>query len=361
MRVIYLINSLKNGGPVNMLYTLVKYITKDVDRVIVIALKPAPENNMRDFSDLNCKVIVLPRNSLKETVNQVQKIISDEQADIVHSHGGVADMVNSHLLGNHMSFSTVHCDPDADFSMKLGKVRGWLKATAFIHTMKKIQYPVACSETVANKLYEKRKVKIGFVRNGIDLEKITQGLSNVSRQSLGITENAIVLVFCGYLSKRKNVKFICDAFKNVERHDINLIVLGDGEQLEYVKDCSKVDNRIKAIGRISNVYDYLQISDIFVSASLSEGLPLAVMEGMACGLPALLSDIDSHMEIKCCCTEGIDLFGLNDSCELGNLINNLNKDVIKVKGSFAKKNILNYLNADRMGKDYYKLYRELVN
>jgi len=76
-----------------------------------------------------------------------------------------------------------------------------------------------------------------------------------------------------------------------------LVVLSDGA-LE--QDCRKeIQNQrnIKLVGRVPDVLRYLQASDFFISTSLAEGLPNAVLEAMACGLPVLLSDIPPHREI----------------------------------------------------------------
>lgn len=356
MKIIYIINSLKNGGPVNMLYTLVKNLDADLCDILVVALKDAYVSNTRNFSSLRCKVIVLDGGSVSHSINKVQSIINAEKPDIVHSHGGVADVVNSHLRGTHKCFSTVHCDPDEDFSMKLGKIKGWIKATAFINTLKKIEYPIACSETVSKKILKKRGIQIGYIRNGIDLENLSSLNSKITREKLEIPEDALLMVFCGYLSRRKNVEFICRALMETDRKDVYLMVLGDGDQFEFLKGLSILDNRIKMIGRVSNSYDYLIIADIFVSASLSEGLPLAVMEGMACGLPVLLSDIESHQEIKKCCPDATMLFPIENNEKLTRLISKISKPA-KIQIKNATDIVTNYLNAKRMASEYFELYQ----
>ena len=125
-KIVYLINSLKNGGPVNMLYTLIKYMDSDAYEVYVIALKECVINQ-RDFSNLNCRIITVCERNLVKTVRAVQQIVDEIKPEIVHSHGGVADVVNSRLKGTYKSFSTVHCDPDEDFTMRKGKLIGWIK------------------------------------------------------------------------------------------------------------------------------------------------------------------------------------------------------------------------------------------
>lgn len=356
MKIIYLINSLKNGGPVNMLYTLIKYIDSNMNDIMVIALKSASQDNARDFSALRCRVCILDEPNLKRGIKKVQKIINEEKPDVVHSHGGVADIINSKLEGEHKTLSTVHCDPDEEFTMKKGRIIGWFKATVFIHTLREISNPIGCSKTVANKIMKKRHLPIRYIRNGIDLEKVNNVELSVTRTSLNIPENNIVITFCGYLSKRKNAEFLCDAIMKSKRKDIKLLILGDGEEFPTIKRKVAADKRIIMAGRVSCAYDFLKISDYFISASLSEGLPLAVMEGMACGLPVILSDIESHREIKECCTEGVKLFSIDDDSVLLNIISQLSIEESQTCGKYAKQTVLCYLNAKRMADEYISEY-----
>ena len=76
-----------------------------------------------------------------------------------------------------------------------------------------------------------------------------------------------------------------------------LLFAGDGPLARACKGLAGGDPRIHFLGQISNVQDYLQVADVFVSAALSEGLPNTVLEAMASGLPTVLSDIPAHREI----------------------------------------------------------------
>lgn len=356
IKIVYIINSLKIGGPVNMLHNLVKYIDKDKFEISIITIKECDENIKKDFSEIDCTIIELKKEGFIKTVKTIKEEVKKINPDIVHSHGGKADLINSRIKGTHKSFATVHCVPDEDFIMKKGEIIGRLKANAFIHTMGKIDVPIACSNTVAKKILKQRNIKIDYIRNGINLKNIDISKTEVSREELGIDSDKIVLVFCGYLSKRKNVKLLIEAFECINRDDLVLLVLGDGSELKYLKEIAKNIKNVVMIGRIKNSYTYLNCGDYFISGSLSEGLPLAVMEGMACGLPAILSDIESHKELRDLSPKAVELFENNDKESLIGLLERLNQTEYRKKSDEAYKLIIDTLNANEMTKLYEKKY-----
>ena len=95
----------------------------------------------------------------------------------------------------------------------------------------------------------------------------------------------------------KSVDTIVKAFDiyKQKRLKAQLLVLGDGAERSYLESLSK--DGVHFLGSVDNVIEYLQISDVFVSAALSEGLPNTVLEAMACGLQTILSNINPHKEL----------------------------------------------------------------
>lgn len=356
VKIIYIINSLKRGGPVNMLYNLVKYIDKDKFEVIILSMSKCSLDKQKDFSDLRCNIIEIEKSNIIKMIKRINKIVGKIKPDIIHSHGGKADIVNTRIKGNYKRYTTVHCVPDEDFIMKEGKLIGKIKSNIFINNIKKIDKPIACSETVSKKILNNRNISIDYIRNGIDLKENINITNEISKEDLGIDINQIVLVFCGYLSKRKNVKFIIDAFEKSKRKDLSLLILGDGEEFKTIYERCKNNKNIFIVGRVDNPYRYLKCADYFISASISEGLPLAVMEGLSYGLPALLSDIESHQEIKKLSSDTIKLFSNNNVNSLINCLNELSKKEYIYKSENACKLINDTLNAERMCREYEEKY-----
>ena len=111
-----------------------------------------------------------------------------------------------------------------------------------------------------------------------------------------------VCTFVGELSKRKNQIFLirCAAILREQGIPIRLLLIGEGGEratLEKEIDDRKLGNTVFLLGSQDCVADYLGITDLYVSASISEGLPFNVMEAMACGLPIVASDTKGQSDL----------------------------------------------------------------
>ena len=104
-----------------------------------------------------------------------------------------------------------------------------------------------------------------------------------------------LVVTCGRLEEQKNHKMLIRAFKNVvEKYpNTKLHIYGEGslqEQLQKLIDDLGLKNSIILKGITSDVSSILKEADIFVLPSLYEGMPNALMEAMAVGVPSIATD-----------------------------------------------------------------------
>jgi glycosyltransferase involved in cell wall biosynthesis len=111
------------------------------------------------------------------------------------------------------------------------------------------------------------------------------------------------LIFVGRLQEMKGVYELLEIFKRLseKRPDISLTIVGDGDikgDLEERVREYGLSSRITFTGSISyeDVFQYYRESGIFVFPSKKEVFPLVSIEAMACGLPAVVSDIPSLRE-----------------------------------------------------------------
>lgn len=365
IKIVYLINSLKIGGPVNMVYNLVKNLDIQKFDIIVIAISNVSSDKRKDFSDTNSKVIELGlTGNIFTKIQKTLSVIDEISPALVHSHGGVADIIAGRIKNSTIKVNTIHCVPNEDFVFKSGKILGMLKSSFYYRNLKKIDETIACSKTVSDKIEKYRGIKYKYIQNGIDTQKIdTIDLNIGLKDKLGIDKLDTVFCFCGYLSKRKNVQYIISNFKRVSNGNYKLLIIGDGDEFERLSKQASDDDRIIFVGRVSCPVDYFKISNYLLSASLSEGLPLAVMEGMACGLPSILSKIDSHLELVALsevATKSISYFDLSDEMGLRNELEKINLANYEQLAIEAKLFIENHLIASKMAEKYEQLYFEVL-
>ena len=103
-----------------------------------------------------------------------------------------------------------------------------------------------------------------------------------------------MIISVGEINSNKNHRVIIEALSHIEDKKVKYIICGKGnleeKQLKRVKELN-LEDRVKFLGFQSDVKSYLLMSDLFAFPSKREGLGLAAIEAMACGLPILTSNI----------------------------------------------------------------------
>ncbi len=103
-------------------------------------------------------------------------------------------------------------------------------------------------------------------------------------------------VFVGRLIKSKCVDELIKAHIN-SGTDKELVIIGDGPDRDRLGEISGHDPKIKFLGYQTSPWSHVRKSDLFVTCSAQEGMPLAVLEALALGLPILASNIPPHRMI----------------------------------------------------------------
>jgi len=367
IKILYVISTLANTGPVNQLYNLVKNIDKNKFKIEILTLsKEGTNSRIKEFTNIDIEIhsINIPHKKIHFYKKPFLYSINHILPNIVHSHGIRADFFNSLLSGSKkdiIKFTTVHNIPHEDYPDEYGVLLGMIMARNHLRYIKKIDYPVACSKSVKEMLREKHRIDTYAICNSADEEKFScsENFSKgIYREKLNLGKDKIIYICVGGLIKRKNVEYLVNAFNNLNEN-YQLLVLGDGHLKHKLK--KKSSNNIFFLGRQDNVRDYLLASDVFVSSSLSEGMPTAVLEAMACGLPVLLSDIPVHREIIDKNPFIGDLFSLSDRDDLINKIKAYSsKDIIEEKSKASVDTFNKYFTSKRMTEEYTKLYENAI-
>ena len=142
------------------------------------------------------------------------------------------------------------------------------------------------------------KDRLIVVSNGIELEKYQKSLTDSEkkelRKTLGISENNKILCAITRLSKEKNIEelitYLPDLLKKTP--DVTLMIVGEGpyrRHLQKLVERLDLQNNVVFTGQIpfEEIWRYLDLSDVFVSASLFEVHSMSYLEALSQGLPLL--------------------------------------------------------------------------
>lgn len=157
---------------------------------------------------------------------------------------------------------------------------------------------LACGKTAGESVFgEKNTSKTIVITNAINTQKFKYNPQKREelRKQLRINDNFVIGHVGRYEEVRqKNQGFVLKVFKEVLKTnpDARLLMIGEGKLrkdiMKTAEDMGVLDKTIFT-GAISNVYDYLQVFDVFLFPSNYEGLPVVVVEAQCSGLPIVAS------------------------------------------------------------------------
>lgn len=142
------------------------------------------------------------------------------------------------------------------------------------------------------------------INNAIDISRAErlQHPKPQARQLLGLPEDAFVIGTIGRLVPAKGHVQLLEAFSEIKDDypQALLAIIGEGrlrQEMEAIIQARQLGGRVRLLGAKDDALQYVRAYDVFVMSSVSEGLPLALLEGMSARLPVVGSDIDSMRPI----------------------------------------------------------------
>lgn len=140
---------------------------------------------------------------------------------------------------------------------------------------------------------------------GVDTNKfqpVSDKRKKELRLKLGFKQNDFLLFYAAEFNKNKNQQFLIKVIATLkdEHPEARLLLAGEGQLLEDCRVLAKkhgVSNQIEFLGFRKDIDEILPACDVAVASSYREGLPVNVMEAMACGLPVVASDNRGHREL----------------------------------------------------------------
>lgn len=227
---------------------------------------------------------------------------------------------------------------------------------------------VVCGKAAGNSMprllrrLSRRKLEV--VQNGVDVDRIDQTLEAMPVREATDGEPQVVSV--NRLIPLKDPRTVLDAFVRT-RTTGTLTFIGDGPMraglatdVLHVGMAAQVD--FTGIIERDGVYSLMADADLFVSASRGEGLPVAVLEAMACGCPVVLSDIPPHREIAAL-AHGVPLVPTGDAAGFARVMRRvltLEPPERRELGRRQRQSVIEHFSVRAMNNAYGEIYMTVI-
>ena len=364
--VLYIVSVLRRCGPIRQLFNLIKYLDHRQFLPEVLTLSAEPKDSLMDeFIRMEVAVSSL-RLSRFASLIRARRLISDyiskHTPDIIHSSGFRADLFSGWFNHRVHTVATVRNYPFEDYAYNFGWLGRHLMAPLHLRILRRIEKPVLVSRSLSERLLQEHGTAFDFVQNGADQDTFFPVADEQKRQirsQLGLPPEHRLFIVVGHLSPRKDPLCVAQGFLRAAIPNATMIFAGDGILRERLNLLCNSENII-FIGKAADVRPYLQASDFLVSGAHSEGLPNAVLEAMACGLPCILSDIPSHREILGYEPQAGIFFSAGNAEQLAEMLRRITEQPYDARQQAALWIIKNHLNAQQMSRQYQALYEKLL-
>lgn len=209
--------------------------------------------------------------------------------------------------------------------------------------------------------------KVVVIANGIPCNSLQSNSFNLRPEIIEFTRKGFSVVAIGRLSPEKNFASLILAISELIREglDVRLAILGEGGlrgELHKMASELCISDHVYLSGYLENAKDYLIFFNIFCMPSLTEGLPMVLLEAMAAGIPIVAShvggipDVLDHGHAGLLVRSG-DLQALKKA--IVDIINNPNAASKRAKNAFSR--VQNKYSSEVMGKNYFIAYQEVLS
>lgn len=295
-------NLFKGGGVQECVLAMRAELTSRGHEVLIITFRPSsfkgrvpPHVRMLGRGrDVKSPFSTTAQISVTVDIEQVDELFENEQFDVLHFHEPWVPLLSLQLLtrSRAKNIATFHAKlPDTVMSRTIEKV-----ITPYTKSLLKyFSAMTAVSEPAASYVRSLTSAKVQIVPNGIDLQKY--------KKTNEAAASGQTIFYIGRLEKRKGVKFLLKAVKELQKTNlkVSLVIAGDGpDRASLERYAQEHVIPVSFMGKISEAEKLKQLHSarVFCSpAHYGESFGIVLLEAMACGLPVVAGDNPGYASV----------------------------------------------------------------
>lgn len=296
---------------------------------------------------------------------RLSKLFRTEKVDIVHAHGLATQLYG--VIGALLARVPIVVNGEhGGIFQEGGRVRLYVARKLLSYFTKVIHTTSSDLRENLVRLTWINREKVVPILNGVELDRFRK-IPNVREGYHFCEAEDMIIGYVGRLEPVKNCSLLLKAIPRVKEQvpRLKVLIVGNGQlrhELENLAHKLSVDGNVHFLGERTDIPELLNLMDIMVLTSVSEGLSNTILEGMACGLPIVASDVGGNPELV---DDGVTgfLFPSQDVNALAQKLIILAKDKNKreAMGDNCRRKVEEGFHLDRMISDYKRLYLELAD
>ena len=365
-KVLSIVSTLWRCGPTNVLEGIVRGYDPAKYQAIVATLSPNPADSiLQELRSIGIRVEEMELSRAASFLcggRRLRDMVQELKIDLVHCHGFRADILGSKSRLPVPTVATIHSDYWTDYQLLYGPLVGKAMGNREFAALHGIDRVVAVSKT-AGEAIRRHGVQCEVIANGIDLDAYHPpgSLSEkwLLRRRLGLPPEQTVVAHTGSLTPRKRPVEVVTGFLSSRLSSNSVLVMaGEGPLRHECEQATAGRKSIVFLGKRHDIPDLLRASDVLVSNSVSEGLPMAMLEACASGMRVIAADIAPHHHIRDLFAQQVFLYEGHEPQAVSAALDAHSMTEI-AHTLQPRRESLEAISASRMSREYQSVYDSL--
>jgi glycosyltransferase involved in cell wall biosynthesis len=305
MKIMQMMGGGDVGGAKTHIFSLVRELNR-YHEICMVSFRDGPFPQEMRAEGIHVE-LVLSKNPVAAR-NAVLKLVDEQKPDLIHCHGGRANMIGAMVRAKRdlPVMTTVHSDYKLDY---LGSpLKQYTLGSVNAVSLRRLDYYQAVADRMAQTLISRGfdPERIFTIYNGMDFRYPIKNFDRTAycREQYGAdVDDSMVL--CGLAARLTAVKDIATAIRGfaqaaTTQPQLRLFLAGTGEDEEKLhRQCEElhVEDKVIFCGWVTEIAPFFAAMDITLLTSLSETFPYSILEGIREGCVPICSDVGGMAEL----------------------------------------------------------------